>query len=81
MLVLSRKPGETVVLNNNITVTVTQVSGNKVRLAFAGPEDVRIIRDELACWLSRTGVPSGGPCLCEQQFTELYDKGPVAKSR
>ena len=37
MLVLSRKPGEKVVIGGGITVTVVSVKGNKVRLAFTAP--------------------------------------------
>ncbi len=50
MLVLSRKPGEKVVIGNGITLTVVQVKGDRVRLAFAAPDQVRILRGELACW-------------------------------
>ena len=49
MLVLSRKPGEQVVLDNGITLTVVEVRGDRVRLAFDAPDQVRILRAELAC--------------------------------
>jgi carbon storage regulator len=48
MLVLSRKPGEKVVTSNGIAVTVADIKGNRVRLAFEAPDDVRILRAELA---------------------------------
>lgn len=47
MLVLSRKPGESVVIGGNIAVTVVEVRGNRVRLAFDAPNEVRIVRGEL----------------------------------
>ena len=50
MLVLSRKPGEKVVIGSGITVTVVETKGNRVRLAFEAPDQVRILRAELACW-------------------------------
>jgi carbon storage regulator len=49
MLVLSRKPGEKVVLGDGITLTVVEVQGNRIRLAFDAPDQVRILRAELAC--------------------------------
>ena len=49
MLVLSRKPGEKVVLGNGITLTVVEVRGDRVRLAVDAPDPVRILRAELAC--------------------------------
>jgi carbon storage regulator len=48
MLVLTRKPGEKVLIGDGINVTVTEVQGNKVRLGFDAPDDVRILRAELA---------------------------------
>jgi len=57
MLVLSRKLGEKVVIGNGITVTVVEVKGNRVRLAFDAPDDVRILRGELAWWQDE---PAGG---------------------
>jgi carbon storage regulator len=50
MLVLSRKPGEKVVMGSDITVTVLEVHGNHVRLGFDAPDQIRILRGELACW-------------------------------
>ena len=50
MLALSRKPGEQVVIGDGITLTVVEVRGNRVRLAFDAPDQVRILRAELACW-------------------------------
>jgi carbon storage regulator len=49
MLALSRKPGEKVVIGNGITLTVVEVRGDRVRLAFDAPDHVRILRAELAC--------------------------------
>jgi carbon storage regulator len=55
MLVLTRKPGEKIVIQGGITVTVVQVDGGRVRIGIDAPEDVRILRGELACWLESAG--------------------------
>lgn len=47
MLVLSRKVGDKLVIDNNITVTVTKISGNRVTLGVKAPDNVRILRGEL----------------------------------
>ncbi len=47
MLVLTRKLGEKVVIGGSITLTVVETRGNKVRLAFDAPNQVRILRGEL----------------------------------
>jgi carbon storage regulator CsrA len=50
MLVLSRKPGEKLVINNNITITVLEVAGNRVKLGVEAPDNIRVLRGELAWW-------------------------------
>jgi len=58
MLVLTRKPGEKVVIgNNDITLTVVEVKGNRVRIGIDAPDQVRILRAEFACWQN---APVGG---------------------
>lgn len=47
MLVLSRKRGEALVIGNDITVTVLEVRGDRVKLGFTGPAEVPIHREEL----------------------------------
>lgn len=47
MLVLARKTGEVVHIGDDITITVTEIRGDKVRLAFAAPRDVIIHRKEV----------------------------------
>lgn len=47
MLVLSRKVGEKIIINDNITVTVVAVEGHRVRLGFTAPSDVCIMRSEV----------------------------------
>ncbi len=50
MLVLSRKPGEKLVIAGGITITVVEVTGNRVRIGIDAPADVRIMREELVRW-------------------------------
>jgi carbon storage regulator len=47
MLVLTRKLGEKVVINGNVTLTVVETKGNRVTLAFDAPTHIRILRGEL----------------------------------
>lgn len=50
-LVLTRKPGETILIGDGdswpISFTVSQVSGLAVRIAVKAPQDMTILRDEL----------------------------------
>ncbi|MCA9034838.1 MAG: carbon storage regulator [Planctomycetaceae bacterium] len=47
MLVLSRKKGESIQIADNISITVTEVKGGRVRLSIEAPRSVRILRGEL----------------------------------
>ncbi|MGO9322282.1 MAG: carbon storage regulator CsrA [Solirubrobacteraceae bacterium] len=50
MLILTRRPGERVVIGDEIMVTVMGVSGHTVRLGIAAPQGVPIYREEI--WLA-----------------------------
>ena len=47
MLVLTRKPGETVCIGSDIELVVLDAGRGRVKLGFAGPRDVSIRRGEL----------------------------------
>lgn len=47
MLVLSRRESEKIRINDDITITVVRVSGNKVRIGIEAPDHYRIMRGEL----------------------------------
>lgn len=47
MLVLSRKKNESIVINDNITIVVVEVRGDKVRLGIEAPKDVPVHRKEI----------------------------------
>jgi carbon storage regulator len=47
MLVLSRKKNESIVINNDVTVTVVEIRGDKVRLGIVAPKDVPVHRQEV----------------------------------
>ena len=50
MLVLSRKLGEKIYINDNICITVVDIDRGKIRLGIEAPRDVRILRGELESW-------------------------------
>lgn len=47
MLYLSRKVGESIVINNTIEVTVMEVKGKTAKIGFSFPPDVTILRKEI----------------------------------
>ena len=47
MLILQRRTGETVVIGEDVRVTVVSIEGGRVRLAISAPPEVSILRSEL----------------------------------
>lgn len=47
MLVLSRKKNESIIINNDITIVVVEIRGDKVRLGVEAPKEVPVHRREV----------------------------------
>ncbi|GIO12282.1 hypothetical protein J19TS2_18370 [Cohnella xylanilytica] len=47
MLVLSRKKGQSIVIQDSIEITVLSVDGDTVKLGIAAPKEIQIVRKEL----------------------------------
>ncbi len=75
MLVLSRKKNESIVINNDITIVVVEIRGDKVRLGVEAPKEVPVHRREVYDAIRRndaaqprvaTGNPESNPTGTEQ---------------
>ncbi|MHB9093448.1 MAG: carbon storage regulator CsrA [Eubacteriales bacterium] len=47
MLALTRKVGESIIIDNDIEITVVEVKGDQVRIGIQAPKSVRILRKEI----------------------------------
>ncbi|GLS91873.1 carbon storage regulator [Psychromonas marina] len=47
MLILTRRVGETLMIDDNVTVTVLGVKGNQVRVGINAPKEVSVHREEI----------------------------------
>lgn len=47
MLVLSRRPGESITIGDDVVVTIISIAGGQVRLGISAPRKVQILREEV----------------------------------
>lgn len=65
MLVLSRKKDECIVINDNITIVVVEIRGDKVRLGIEAPKEVPVHRREVFDSISEVSVSPSGDAASE----------------
>lgn len=56
MLVLSRKPGETILIGDDIEISIVEVRGDTVRIGINAPRNITILRQELLAEVAKTNI-------------------------
>jgi carbon storage regulator len=65
MLVLSRKPGERILIGDKIAITVVRIAPGIVRIGVEAPEELPILREELADGHGLPATPTNLPSSSE----------------
>jgi len=66
MLVLSRKKNESIVINNDITIVVVEIRGDKVRLGVEAPKEIPVHRREVYEAIQRNEAASAAAKLTSE---------------
>lgn len=75
MLILQRKPGESLMIGEDISITVVSVDGGRVRLAISAPQDVPILRSELLDATAANRDSAAGE-TAPAELLGLFSEGP-----
>lgn len=60
MLALTRKKGESLVVNNNIEITVLEIRGDQIKIGIQAPKDVPIYRKEVYAQIQKENEEASG---------------------
>lgn len=73
MLVLSRKKGDSIIIDDNIEVTIVDISGEQVKLGINAPKNISIYRKEIFMQIKEENK-SSILNLDINQFNKLFKK-------
>lgn len=74
MLVLSRKKNESIVINDDITIVVVEIRGDKVRLGVEAPKEVPVHRREVFDAIHRNDVAASEQAASKNDANESHEE-------
>lgn len=60
MLILTRKSGQSFMIGDDIKITLTEISGDKVKVGIEAPQRLRVLREELCRTMESNRQAAGG---------------------
>lgn len=58
MLILTRRKGDTILIGDNVVITITNVNGSSVKVGIEAPKEISVIRGELPVHSKTDSMPS-----------------------
>jgi carbon storage regulator len=81
MLILSRRPGESVTIGDDVIVTVVSVSGNQIRLGITAPREVRVLREEIYNAMREEDQAAGCPPDSKKRLDDTVNQRQAGKQK
>lgn len=73
MLALSRKVNESIIINNNIEITILEVKGDQVKIGISAPKSVPIYRKEIYLQIKEANKESIDISVSEDVLKNLFN--------
>lgn len=73
MLALARKVNETIVINNNIEVTLLEIKGDQVKIGIEAPKSIPIYRKEIFLQIQETNKETARNAGSADVLKKLFD--------
>jgi carbon storage regulator len=71
MLILTRKPGESLYIGDNVKVTIVEMKGNQIRVGIDAPSDLRIYREEIYLQILDENKKAAEGMMIESSLEEI----------
>lgn len=72
MLVLTRKKGESILVGDNIEISILEVTGDSVKIGIKAPEEVGILRKELYVSVENMNLHSGKSSITADELIDQF---------
>lgn len=72
MLALSRKVNESIVINNDIEITVLEVKGDQVKIGISAPKSVPVYRKEIYLQIQESNKEAANTVLSSDMIKKLF---------
>lgn len=72
MLALSRKINESIIIGNNIEITVLEVKGDQVKIGISAPKDVPIYRKEIYLQIQESNKEAAESKVTDEVLKKLF---------
>lgn len=79
MLILSRNKGQKIIVNDDIVISILDVSGDQVRIGIEAPSHISIYREEIYKAIQQQNEMAAAPL--NDQMDQLLQQIPISKKR